>query len=358
MKAILDGKVVSQKESGTHIVMESGPTHYGIDSAKELALMAKEAGADSVKYQLLYPDRLMSDKDIKFGYQYLEIDKAGNETFVPVEEPLYDILKRRELTEAEWLELKAYCDQIGIHMFTTATYKEEVDFIVDKLKVDSIKLNSGDVNELELIRYCASKGVNLQLDTGNASLWEIERAVIEAEQAGCENIIIHHCPSGYPAHLESIHLRNITTLKQMFPHYAIAFSDHSPGGDMDIAAVALGADMVEKTITLDRTIKSCEHSFSLEKKAANQFVESIRAVEVALGAPRRTIPADIQEKRRIGRRSPYSIKSLSAGTVIQAEDFDFKRPGFGITSEEFQYFIGKILKKDLSDNERLTYDCI
>ena len=150
-------------------------------------------------------------------------------------------------------------------MFTTAIYRDEVDFIVDELGIDSIKINSGDVNDLEFIEYCAKKNVNIQLDTGNADIWEIERAVITAEEAGCNNIIIHLCPSGYPAHIEIIHLRMITTLKQMFPNHSVAFSDHSPGWNMDIAAVALGADMVEKTLTLDRTIKSCELIFGRKR---------------------------------------------------------------------------------------------
>jgi len=193
MKGQLNNKQISQEISGTHIVLEAGPTHYGIESAKELASIAKEAGADSVKYQLLYADRLMADKGIMFTYNYLEISPAGNEKFVEFQEPLYDILKRRELSKEEWIELKSHCDNIGIHMFTTATYRDEVDFVVNDLKIDSIKINSADVTDLEFIEYCAGKGVNIQLDTGNADIWEIEKAVIVAEEAGCSNIftIVH-----------------------------------------------------------------------------------------------------------------------------------------------------------------------
>jgi len=358
MKGQLNNKQISQEISGTHIVLEAGPTHYGIESAKELASIAKEAGADSVKYQLLYADRLMADKGIMFTYNYLEISPAGNEKFVEFQEPLYDILKRRELSKEEWIELKSHCDNIGIHMFTTATYRDEVDFVVNDLKIDSIKINSADVTDLEFIEYCAGKGVNIQLDTGNADIWEIEKAVIVAEEAGCSNIIIHHCPSGYPARLESIFLKQIGTLKAMFPSHSIAFSDHSPGWDMDIAAVALGADMIEKTITLDRTIKSCEHSFSLEREDAINFVKSIREVELALGSARRTIPTDIKQKRKAGRRSPYALKDHKAGDVIEFNNFEFKRPGFGITSEEFDFFVNKRLNTDIKEGEALTYDFI
>lgn len=358
MKATIENVVIDQSQNGTYIVLEAGPTHYGIESAKQLAKMAKDAGASAVKYQLLYADRLMAKKDVLFSYKYLQYDENGKEQYIEHTEPLYDILSRRELSKPEWIELKKYCDSIGLTMFTTATYKDEVDFIVDELKIDSIKINSGDVNDLEFIRYCATKGVSIQLDTGNADIWEIERAVIEAEEAGCNNIIIHMCPSGYPTKLESVHLRMITTLKNMFPNYSIAFSDHSPGWDMDIAAVALGADMVEKTITLDRTTKSCEHSFSLEKDDAKKFVQSIKEVEIALGDYRRTIPSEVREKRKIGRRSPYAMVNLKKGDVVKKEDFEFKRPGVGITSAEFDFFIGKEITTDLPEGTPITYDNI
>lgn len=358
MSASISKKEINQSKNGTYIVLEAGPTHNGIESAKQLASVAKEAGASAVKFQLLYADRLMADKEVRFTYSYLEIDEDGKERFVPIEERLYDILKRRELTKEEWRELKQHCDDIGIGMFTTATYRDEVDFIVDELGIDSIKLNSGDVNDLEFIAYCASKGVNIQLDTGNADIWEIERAVITAEEAGCDNIVIHLCPSGYPTKEESIHLRMLKTLKMMFPNYAIAFSDHSPGWDMDIAAVALGADMVEKTITLDRTTKSCEHSFSLEPQDARAFVASIRNVEKALGHTRRTIPTSVKESRKKGRRSPYALKSMTVGQTVRREDFEFKRPGYGITSEEFDYFVGKELTKAVKEGTAITYEHI
>lgn len=358
MKAVINNVEVNQERNGIYIVFEAGPTHHGLESAKMLAHIAREAGADAVKFQMLNADRLIADKSLMFRYKYLEKDIDGNERFIEIEEPLYKILKRRELTHDEWRKLKRYCDEIGITMFSTATYKDEVDFLVDELKIDSIKINSSDINELEFIRYCASKGINIQIDTGSADLWEIERAIITAEEEGCDNIVIHLCPTGYPARLESINLRMIKSLKTMFPKYSIAFSDHSPGWEMDIAAVAIGADMLEKTITLDRTIKSCEHSFSLEQEYTKKFIKSIRDLEIALGSTRRIIPSHIKKERNNTRRSPYALKNLRIGEVIKESDFEFKRPGFGITSEEFEFFIGKKLIKDINRGEALTYEYI
>jgi N,N'-diacetyllegionaminate synthase len=358
MKARINSVEVNRETNGVYIVLEAGATHYGLESAKKLVEVAKTARANAVKFQFLSADRLMADKSVMFEYSYLERDAEGNERFVSTRERLYDILKRRELERDEWRDLKRYCDEQGIPLFLTATYNDEVDFLVDELELDSIKINSSDINEIGFIKYCASKGINVQLDTGNADIWEIDRAVTAVEEEGCKNIIIHHCPSGYPARLQSIHLNMIKTLKTLFPNYSIAFSDHSPGWEMDVAAVALGADMLEKTITLDRTIKSCEHSFSLEPEEAKRFVESIRALEIALGSVRRTMPCEMIKKRRSTRRSPYALENMDAGHVITETDFECKRPGYGITSEELKFFVGKKLTKSMNKGEALTYDCI
>lgn len=342
------------KKGSPYIVLEAGPTHEGLESAKRLALMAKEAGGDSIKFQWIDTDRLMADKGIQFGYSYLNINSNGDEEFIPVKEPLYDILKRRELNKNEWKELKSYCDSIGIHMFLTACYKDEIDFIVDELKIDSIKINSSDIGEEDLIRYAATKKVNIQLDTGNSNLWEIEKAVNIITEEGNDNIIIHHCPSGYPAKLDSIHLNMIPTLQQLFPNLIIAFSDHSPGWEMDIAAIALGAVMIEKTITEDRTIKSCEHSFSLEREDAVQFVTSIRELEVALGSARRTIPQEVQKSRKVSRRSPYALSDLNVGEVIEMEKIEMKRPCVGLNFSELNAYTGLKLTKPLQKGEVLS----
>ena len=352
MKVHLAGKKLDY--SKTHIVLEAGPTHTGLESAKKLATLAKAAGADSVKFQTIDADRLMADKSVTFEYSYLEKNAQGELAYVPIEESLYEILKRRHLSKEEWKSLKDHCDQIGIHMFTTACYADEVDYLVDELKIDSIKINSSDINQLDLIRYVARKGVNIQLDTGSSDLWEIEKAVIAIEEEGNENIIIHHCPSGYPARLESIHLRMIPTLKEMFPNYLIAFSDHNPGFEMDVAAISLGAGMVEKTITLDRFIKSCEHSYSLEGSEIEEFIQLIRDVEVAFGEKRRMLPPEKRLKRKNTRRSPYALRDLKQGDLIRKEDFEFKRPGNGLSEEEFEVILGTSLGHDIQQGESLN----
>lgn len=354
MKVKLNNKKIDY--NNIHIVLEAGPTHNGLKSAKRLVDIAVKSSADSIKFQVMYPERLIAkESNIPFKYKYLSIID-GKEVLKEKEEPLSDILNRRVLTKEEWIDLKLYCDKKNIHFFSTAFYEEEVDFLVDELKVDSIKIASADIDQIDFIKYCARKKINIQLDTGSSDIHEIERAVIAIEEEGNENIIIHHCPTGYPARIESIDLRMISTLKKLFPNYLIAFSDHSVGWEMDIAAVSIGAGMIEKTITEDRFYISCEHSFSLEEEDAFKFVKSIRELEIALGNNRRTIPKSLKLSRKNGRRSAYLKKSLYKGDKITLNNIEFKRPGLGLSPSELKYFLNKKLNKNKGLGEILTFN--
>ncbi|MBU0764062.1 MAG: N-acetylneuraminate synthase family protein [Bacteroidetes bacterium] len=334
------------------IVFEGGPTHDGIETAKRLIDVAVDSKADAVKFQMIDADRLMGEKDVKFGYKILA--DRENDIYAGREEMLYDILKRRELKKEEWKELKEYADMKGIMFFCTVMFPDEVDFAVDELGIQSLKVASADVDHFPLLRYISGKNVNIQVDTGSGNLWEIERAVRIIRERN-NNIIIHHCPSGYPARLESINLRVIPTLKMMFPEHVIAFSDHTPGWDMDVAAIALGARLVEKTITLDRTTPSVEHCFSLEPDDAKRFVKSVRELETALGSSTRDIPSNILEERKKGRRSVFIKKSLSKGSALKPDNLDYKRPGYGISPSQSDILIGRTVAKDLPDNYMLSW---
>jgi N,N'-diacetyllegionaminate synthase len=314
------------------IVFEAGPTHDGIESAKALVTHAARAGAHAVKFQLVDPDRLMADRKQLFKYDVLVDRKTGaTET---VEESLYEILVRRTLTKDQWRELKAHSDREGVAFFSTVVFEDEIDLLVE-LNCHSIKIASGDVNHLPLIRLAARTGMCIQLDTGNSNLGEIEKAVDVIRSEGNENIIIHQCPSGYPAHLDSINLRIIQTLKQMFP-YPVAFSDHTPGATMDIAAVAMGASLVEKTITLDRMTRSVEHIMSLEPDEMKEFVRTISDVERAMGTPRR-IMHDAEHKRRLAiRRSVFLDGPVKQGDLLSSAKVLFRRPGYGLTPDQYE----------------------
>ncbi len=335
-----------------YITFEAGPTHQGLESAKKLAKHAKDAGGNAIKFQVFDSLRLVADPNLPFTYQILKNRTTGE--LETVTEPLRDILLRRQMKEHEWRELKTYCDSIGIAFFATACFHEDVDFLVD-IGCHSIKIASADVNHIPFIRYAAKTGLCIQLDTGMASIGEMEVAVDTIRAEGNSNIIIHHCPSGYPAHLESINLRAISTIQQLFG-CPVAFSDHSVGWDMDIAAVAVGANMVEKTITEDRTTRSVEHVMSLEPQDMNQFVQIIRDLEVALGDNRRVLSDSEKTKRNAIRRSIHLIRDLPAGHILTEADIDYRRPGIGITPDKLDTVLEKSLKSALSAGTRITLE--
>jgi sialic acid synthase SpsE len=334
------------------ITFEAGPTHQGLESAKRLAKHAQEAGGNAIKFQVFDPMKLVADPTLPFTYQVLTNASTGQTETVT--EPLRDILLRRQMKLEEWRELKNYCDDIHLAFFATACFHEDVDFLVE-IGCQSIKIASADVNHLPFIRYAARTGLCIQLDTGMASIGEIEVAVDAIHAEGNNSIVIHHCPSGYPAHLESINLRAIPTIKRLFG-CPVAFSDHSVGWDMDIAALAVGANMLEKTITEDRTTRSVEHVMSLEPQDMRRFVEVIREIEIALGKPRRVLSDDERTKRSLYRRSLHVARDLPVGSVLTENDIDYRRPGTGISPERLSEVLSRSLTTHKTAGQKLEWE--
>jgi sialic acid synthase SpsE len=345
---------IGKREIGDHapcfITFEAGPTHNGLESAKRLVKYASDAGGDAIKFQIFDPDALIADKALLYTYKIL-IDKQTGAT-EEITEPLHDIFVRRALTPSEWKELKAYSDELGLAFFATIGDEETLD-LVTQLGVHSVKIASADVNHLPFIRQVARTGTCVQLDTGNATFGEIEVAVDVIRAEGNNNIIIHNCPSGYPARLESINLNMIPTLKKMF-NCPAAYSDHSPGFDMDIAAVALGANLVEKTITEDRTTRSVEHIMSLEPQDMKAFIQTIRDVEVAMGQTRRVLH-DHEKKSRLNiRRSTILKEPIKQGQCLRDAQVVFKRPGYGIAPDQYETMLDHVFTKDLPASHVLS----
>jgi N,N'-diacetyllegionaminate synthase len=334
------------------ITYEAGPTHDGLESAKHLVKLAAESGADAVKFQIIDPDRLVADRKMPFSYEVL-IDRATGKTET-VSEPLYDILCRRALDHQSWRALKSYSDSLGLAFFATVGFDDEISLLED-IGCHSIKIASADVNHLPLIRRAARTGMCIQLDTGNASLGEIEVAVDAVLEEGNQSVVIHQCPSGYPAKRDGINLNIIRTLKQMFG-LPVAYSDHTPGWEMDVAAVALGANMVEKTITVDRLTRSIEHIFSLEPPDMVRFVKIIRDVEAAMGMRRRILAPEEKKKRDNIRRSIFLAAPAPAGTKLADAKIEFRRPGHGLGPERYAELAGRTLRNDLPAGHQLGLD--
>lgn len=321
----------------TFITFEIGPTHNGIDSAKRLIKYSKEFGANAVKFQIFDSEKIVADKNQLFEYEVLLNKQTGEKKLV--NEPLYNILKRRCLSLDKWKEIKSYCDELDIAFFATVGFESDIELLED-IGCDSIKIASADINHFPLIRKAAETGMTIQLDTGMSTIEEVRRAIEVIKETGNEKIIIHQCPSGYPAYLESINLNILPILKEEFD-YPIAFSDHSPGWNMDIAAVALGANLIEKTITEDRTYPSVEHIISIEPDEMKEFVSVIRNLEVALGEGIREIGKEEIKKRDAIRRSIFTKESVKKGTLLENINIEFRRPGFGVQPDEYEELVAK-----------------
>jgi N,N'-diacetyllegionaminate synthase len=346
MKIDMGNRLVGTGES-TYIVFEAGPTHNGLESAKKLAFLAKESGADAIKFQIADHNRLITTKDLNFSYTRL-INKFTGKTEL-VSEPLIDIWERRYMGYENWKELKIYCDTLDLNFFATTFFEEDVDFLADELKVHSLKIASQDIEFKDLIKYTAAKGLPIQLDTGNASIGKVERAIEWVLEENNNKIIINHCPSGYPARLDSINLNMIKTLKMMFPEYPVAFSDHSPGWEMDIAARSLGADIIEKTITQDRTTASCEHMMSLEEEEMHKCVKALRELDIALGKSRRVMNSNQKHISRNVMRSGFLIKDVKKGEKLSIDQIDFRRPGHGVLRpDSYLHYIGRKFKSNFN----------
>jgi len=345
-KVRIANKIIGEGEP-CYISLEPGATYTGLASAKELLKAVADSGADAVKFQTFLTgdaDRMMGRKDTMVGF----MTPHGKQ-----QEPVYEALKRRELSEEEWKELVDYTKELGITFITAPYFLETVDFIVE-IGVDAIKVSKGDINNVMMIDYISQKGIPVVLD-GRERFEDVDKAVEICEKNGNRQIIIMHCPSGYPAEHSGVHLKAIETMRNIYK-YPIGFADHSVGGLMDYAAVALGANMLEKTVTLNRETEHVEHFMSLEPKEFREFVQNIRAIEQALGDAR------VIFKSRVGedaRRSFVARRDIKKGEEITPELLDFKRPGnIGISCSEYEQVVGKKVKINISKDEFLQWNML
>ncbi len=338
MIKIKNTKINSKK---IFITFEAGATHKGFKDAKKLIDIAAKAKADAIKFQIFSNKNFISDKNLFIKFKILK----KNNQFKIKKEKLYKIFNRRYLKEHEWIKLKNYADKKKILFFATAGSLEDLN-IIKKIKCHSVKISSSDINYLDLIEKAALTGKNIQLDTGNATLNDIKRAIKIIENKGNKNIILHYCPPGYPTTYSKINFKFIEKLKKF--KYPIAFSDHSPGELMDVAAVCHGVCLVEKTITLNKYIPEVEHCISLEPQETEKFVKNLKNLKKTLNNNKLIFPIN-----KNLRRGVYLKKDIKKYSKINSEHVYFARPQKGIGPDEFFYLNSKKIKKNKKQNEFL-----
>jgi len=327
------------------IIAEAGVNHNGdIELAKKLIDVAKEAGADAVKFQTFKAENVVIKHTPKADYQ-VENTKSN--------ESQYDMLKKLELSEDEFRELYRYAKNKGIMFLSTPFDFESVDFL-EELGVPAFKISSTDLTNLPFLEYIAEKGKPIILSTGMGTLGEIEEAVSAIKNAGNENIILLHCITSYPAKIESLNLRVIKTLKEAFK-LPVGFSDHSLGIYAPIAAVALGAVVIEKHFTLDKNLPGPDHKASLNPEELREMIRGIRLIEKALGDGIKRPTSEEMKIKKVARRSIVAKVNIPRGAIITKEMIAFKRPGIGLPPKYYNEVIGKKARRDIKADELIHW---
>jgi sialic acid synthase SpsE len=297
-----------------------------------------------VKFQSFKAKELVTKKALTSSY----IDKGSRKN-----ESFQDLLSRLELGVDAHIELKKYCDSKNIKFLSTAFDNESFDFLLN-LGIDIIKVASGDITNLPLIRYMAKSQLPIIISTGMSTLGEIEEAISVIESTGNHNIILLHCISWYPADFETVNLMFMKTLRRAF-NYPVGYSDHTLGINMSIAACALGAVVLEKHFTLRTTDFGPDHSASVNPKELKELVKGLREVSVGLGTTRRNFCKEELNQRKVHRRSMVVRKPIKKGEKLTQENLIIKRPGIGIKPKYYEDLLGKKVNRDYESDSLLEW---
>ncbi len=330
------------------IVAELSANHnQDFNQAVELIKAAKEAGADAIKLQTYTPDTITIDCD----NEYFRIGKGT----IWEGKTLYELYKEA-YTPWEWQpELKKIANDLGMELFSTPFDRSAVDFL-EKMDVPCYKIASFELVDIPLIQYVAQTGKPIIMSTGMATLGEIGEAVQAAREAGCKEIALLKCTSAYPAPPEEINLRTIPHMAEAFG-CPVGLSDHTLGIAVPVAAVALGACIVEKHFTLSRDIPGPDSAFSLEPQEFKEMVEAIRTTEKALGKVSYDVTKH-EKASRIFRRSLFVVKDMKAGDVFTEENVRSIRPGYGMHTRYARETLGRRAKADIKAGTPMCWEFI
>src|SRR5215212_186811 len=328
------------------IIAEAGVNHNGdLKMAHELVDVAAGAGADAVKFQTFIAEKSITSDAIKADYQRIT---TGDE------ESQLEMAQKLELSFDDFRELKRYCDECGIVFLSTPFDFESVDFLYS-LGVPALKISSGDLTNHPLLRRVASKGVPVIVSTGMSDLDEVKEATEVVRSEGNDQIVLLQCVTNYPADPGDVNLRAMRTMAEAL-NVPVGYSDHTLGIEVAIGAVALGACVIEKHFTLDRSLPGPDHRASLEPRELEALVHGIRRIEAALGTGIKRPAASEASNAAIARRSLVAARDIKFGSVMTAESIAFKRPGTGLPPKMLEQIIGKTTRIDLREGTLLELD--
>ncbi|MBK6264513.1 N-acetylneuraminate synthase [Marivirga sp. S37H4] len=332
----------------TIIIAEAGVNHNGdLERAKELIKVAAKAGADFVKFQTFKADKIVSKQAKKASYQAKNINDGDDSQ--------YNMLKKLEIPDAWYPELLDLCKLEGIKFLSTGFDNDSINFL-DELPIELFKIPSGEITNKPYLEHIATKKKPVILSTGMADIKEIKDAVTVLINAGLDKsgLTILHCNTEYPTPMADVNLKAMLHIKKELG-VEIGYSDHTLGIEVPIAAVALGAKVIEKHFTLDRNLPGPDHKASLEPDELFEMIKSIRNIEMAIGGNGIKEPSTSEkENKKVVRKSIHTSKALAKGHVIKESDLIALRPGDGLSMMNDSQVIGRKLARDLNEFHKIS----
>lgn len=323
------------------IIAEAGVNHNGdINLAKKLIDAASDAKVDAIKFQTFKTEKVISINAQKAEYQ-----KKNTEN----NESQYEMIKKLELDSEEHKELIKYCKEKNILFLSTPFDNESID-LLNELGMNIFKIPSGEVNNLPYLEKIGKMKKKVIMSTGMATLGEIEEAIFILRENGTYDISILHCNTEYPTPMEDVNLKAMQTIKDAFK-VNVGYSDHTIGIEIPIAAVAMGASIIEKHITLDKNMKGPDHKSSLEPDELKEMVKSIRNIEKALGDGIKKVSESERKNKNISRKSIVANRNIEKGEVFTEENIAIKRPGNGISPMKWYEIIGTTARKNYNKDD-------
>ena len=329
-----------------YIIAEAGVNHNGrLDLALQLCDAAKDAGVDAIKFQTWKTELIISKNTEMADYQKKNL---GND------DSQYDMLKKLELSYDNFRLIKDYCDNIGIQFLSTADETESLDFLCE-LGMPLIKLGSGEITNIPYLRYCAKKNMPLIISTGMCNLSDVATAFDVLIEAGAKDITLLHCTTNYPCPKDEVNLRAMQTMKDAFK-CKVGYSDHTMGTEIPIAAVAMGAEIIEKHFTLDRNMEGPDHKASLEPQELKYMVDCIRNIEVALGDGIKRPNVSEVKISKVVLKSIVAKSPVKKGDTLTPDNLTIKRAGSGIPATYWDIIIGTKALRDFDIDEPITIE--
>ncbi len=332
-----------------YVIAEAGVNHDCLlDRGKALVDTAKAAGFDAIKFQSYSASKIATRVAPRYWVEEKDPNGTQWDTFARLD----------KLSDADFRTLIAYSRAAGLVPFSTPFDDEAVDFLVS-LDMPAFKIASADLTCKPLLERVARAGKPMILSTGTATLAEVDEALETVAANGCDEVVLLHCTLKYPCPPEGINLRMMTHMMQAFPGIPVGLSDHSLGISVPQAAVALGACMVEKHYTIDKSIQgSPDHHLSINPVEGKALMEGIRTIEKAMGKSVKGLEPLEKEAFLYARRSVTSAKAIGAGATITRDMLTYKRPGTGISPRHFDLVIGRTARQDIPEDTTLTWEMV